>query len=127
MHKNEIGLIGEKYAADFLVASDYKIIAHNFQSRYGEIDLIAVDNRPKYDYPTSHEGLFVEVKTRISLRMGKPEESLTRLKVARILKTIWYFFSVTPKVPFKSWRIDLIAVILNKNKELISIEHFTHI
>ncbi len=120
MHNQKIGQIGEKYAADLLNSTGHTIIARNFHSRYGEIDIIAQDNN-------THKGLFVEVKTRINLNYGLPEEAITYHKFSKILKTISHFFTTVKPHPFNSWRIDVIAVILSKNKELISIEHYRNI
>ncbi len=66
----------------FLKKKGYNIIAHNFRSRFGEIDLIL---RKKQAFR------FVEVKYRRSDEYGLPQESVQKRKQAKIRKTavIW--------------------------------------
>ena len=43
MHYNKtIGKYGETIAADYLINNGYKILDRNFQTRYGEVDIIGV-------------------------------------------------------------------------------------
>lgn len=53
--RHEVGINGEKIAADYLYNLGYKIYCKNFHSYFGEIDIIAGDK---------NEIVFVEVKTR---------------------------------------------------------------
>ena len=41
MSNQQIGSAGEKYAADYLISCGYLILAKNYASKYGEIDIIA--------------------------------------------------------------------------------------
>ena len=52
---NASGKIGEDYAAQFLTKKGYRVVARNYRSRFGEIDLIA-ENKEYI--------VFAEVKTR---------------------------------------------------------------
>ena len=52
---NNLGTIGEKLVKRYLIRRFYKILKCNYNSKYGEIDIIA--KRGKYL-------VFVEVKTR---------------------------------------------------------------
>ena len=71
-----IGKIGEEYAKKFLLVKKYKFVEANYYSRFGEIDLIFLDNQ---------ELVFVEVKARKSNFFGSGEESLTLSKKLIIL------------------------------------------
>lgn len=71
VNKKKIGAFGERIAADFLSRRGYKIIDWHFQTRVGEIDLIAEDNS---------QIIFVEVKTRTGSNFGLPEEAINREK-----------------------------------------------
>jgi putative endonuclease len=51
------GELGEQIAERHLERRGYRVIARNFRTRYGEIDLIAVDPRAI---------VFCEVKTRVA-------------------------------------------------------------
>ncbi|PWM20995.1 MAG: YraN family protein [Oscillospiraceae bacterium] len=73
---NERGRQGEDCAARFLERKGYRILARNYRTRFGEIDLIAQQG----------EFLaFVEVKTRTENGWGRPAEAVSAAKQRRIL------------------------------------------
>ena len=43
MNKREVGIFGEKQAAQYLRNKRYKILNMNFRCRQGEIDIVAKD------------------------------------------------------------------------------------
>lgn len=57
------GVWGEALVADYLREKGYKLAAHSYHCRFGEIDLIAWDKSVL---------CFVEVKTRTNTQMGLP-------------------------------------------------------
>ena len=63
-----LGIIGEELANHYLGRQGYKILLRNYESPLGEIDLIAKERGML---------VFIEVKTRSSLSMGLPLESVT--------------------------------------------------
>lgn len=76
MNRNKlISRYGETLAAIFLTLKGYRIIERNYRNRLGEIDLVA-----------RHKTLliFIEVKTRTSVRYGLPAEAVTTQKQERI-------------------------------------------
>ena len=93
------GHAGEDYAVKLLRAKGYKILTRNFRSRFGEIDIVAVDDR---------ELVFVEVKTRWSKNFGNPEESVTPLKLRHLTRAAEYFKLMNPKTP-DVMRFDVVA------------------
>lgn len=78
----ELGALGEEYVAFKLCEKGCRIVARNYRTRYGEIDIIASD-------PREHTTLIVEVKTRRTKRFGTPQEAVTPAKVHRILKAAY--------------------------------------
>ena len=78
MDNRLVGQIGENAAADILMAKGYTILKRNYRCRHGEIDIIA----EKYG-----EMSFVEVKTRQSLKFGRPCEAVSEEKKKHIRKT----------------------------------------
>ena len=72
---NLLGPWGEAIAAAYLRKKRYKIIATNYKTRFGEIDLIAVTRR---------EIVFVEVKLRKSDRYVQAREYVGTQKQNRI-------------------------------------------
>ena len=77
-----LGVVGEELASHFLSAKGYKILLKNYECAIGEIDLIAKE---------SGYLVFIEVKTRRSLAMGLPAESVTFQKRHQIVKTAEYY------------------------------------
>ena len=75
---NLAGAWGEAVAADYLRKKHYKIVAANYYSRYGEIDLIA-QNRKFL--------VFVEVKLRKNDRFAQAREFVNRQKQDKIRMT----------------------------------------
>lgn len=76
------------------------MIARNFHSRFGEIDIVA----SKEDCL-----VFVEVKARWSAEFGLPEEAVGKRKLSSIIKTAEYFRALHPGLP-ESERIDVVAM-----------------
>lgn len=112
--RHNVGKNGEKLAAKYLEQSNYKIIKQNFRCKQGEIDIIAIDNKK-----LEQDLVFVEVKTRTSLKFGTPAEAVDRNKRQHILKTAKYFL-YSNNIKDKSIRFDTIEVFLNKNKYKIN-------
>ena len=70
-YNKNIGDFGEEYARKYLEDNHYKILATNYNCRFGEIDIVAVDNDCL---------VFIEVKTRTSLKYGAPEYAVNYWK-----------------------------------------------
>lgn len=82
MKPNPRGAAGEEYAAGILSGLGYRILARNFSSRYGEIDVIAEKGEVI---------AFIEVKTRRSGSMVSGLEAVTKSKQRKIIVTaMWY-------------------------------------
>lgn len=93
------GGAGEDYAAEWLLNQGYRIVARNYHSRYGEIDIIA---------ESGQYIMFVEVKTRERGSLVSPAEAVTRSKQSKILRTAEVFLSKSPSA--LQPRFDLAAV-----------------
>ncbi len=88
MGRNNIsGAWGEALAAKYMQKKRYKILATNYRSRFGEIDLIAADR--KYL-------VFVEVKLRKSDRFANAHEFVDLRKQERIRTTASCYLSEFP-------------------------------
>ena len=84
---NLAGAWGEAIAAQYLQKKRYRIVATNYRSRFGEIDLI-VCNR--------HHLVFVEVKLRKSDRFASAFEYVDSRKQDRIRTTAQIYLSESP-------------------------------
>jgi putative endonuclease len=98
----ELGNLGENEAVSLLVANGYKVIARNFQTRQGEIDIIAFDGKTL---------VFVEVKMRKNDKYGTPAEFINSTKVEKILKAAKQYIFENEMADI-DWRLD--AVVINK-------------
>lgn len=78
MENKKIGTRGEDIACKILLKEGYKIVARNYHSRNGEIDIIAENDRVI---------AFVEVKTRSESSATLPREAVGHTKQKRIALT----------------------------------------
>ncbi len=93
------GTWGEAIAADYLRKKHYKIIAHQFHSRFGEVDLIA-ENRNFI--------VFVEVKLRKNAIFAAPREYVGRDKQDKLRVTASIYLDRFPTK--KQPRFDIIEI-----------------
>jgi putative endonuclease len=112
MTKKDTGKLGEKLAGEFLGRNGYDILDTNYRCPEGEIDIIA-----------RHQNtlVFIEVRTKTSRLFGTPEESITPLKAAR-LKTLAARYGQSHTGLPDTWRIDVVAIEMNKNGHASRIE-----
>lgn len=96
----------EDLTAKYLQKKGFKIIAKQYRSRFGEIDLIALDGS---------EVVFVEVKARKTSDFGFPEESVTASKIEKII-AVGDKFLKDKNWLFKPWRIDVVAITFSETE-----------
>ena len=105
------GQRGEALAAQYFRTQGYDVVAHNFRHGRAEIDLIV-----------RKESLliFVEVKTRSSIRFGYPEATLQPAQTRRIVAAADQYLHLHP------WtghiRFDIVAVVLSPEGH--QLDHF---
>lgn len=111
--RRRLGALGERLAAYHLEAKGYRILAHNYRCREGEIDIIA-----------EKDGClaFVEVRTRHGHAMGTPQESVTAAKQARLV-AVAQSYCQEHGLLAANQRIDVIAVELSPTGHLLRLEH----
>lgn len=96
------GRAGEELAAALLEQKGYRILAHNFHCRGGELDLVAA----KEDILA-----FVEVRTRRSGAMVSPVESVTPTKCKKLVTAAYAFLEEHPHLNHTMQpRFDLVLV-----------------
>ena len=82
MNNKILGQAGEDAAARFLLRQGYQVLCLNYRVRSGEIDIIAREGATL---------VFVEVKTRRSVRCGRPAAAVNYHKQQQISRTAAYF------------------------------------
>ena len=105
-NKRQFGNIGEEISCNYLEKKGYKIIERNFNSRQGEIDIIAKDGE---------EYVFIEVKTRSSILYGIPREAVNEFKQKHIYKCTKYYLHIH-RLDNTFVRFDVIEIYFIKNK-----------
>lgn len=100
-HKTGLGKEGENRAAAELELAGMKVIARNFRSEVGEIDIIALDGETV---------VFVEVKAWSTFGIENLAYSITPKKQSRIIETAKYFLSIHRQYYGRGIRFDVIFV-----------------
>ena len=112
MKRRDVGILGEKLAREHLKKRGYHILETNYRCPEGEIDIIARDKDCL---------AFIEVRSKTSTEFGSPEESITKAKMQRLVSASSYFRQTHDRLP-PSWRIDVVAVELNRKGKPSRIE-----
>ena len=105
MNTREKGRSGEDCAVEFLLNKGYSILSRNYQTRRGEIDLIACD--------TDNTVVFVEVKAAGSYFKGNPLYRITVSKQKKLVNTARQFIH-EHKLQNTPCRFDVIAIVNGK-------------
>lgn len=109
----DIGSYGEDLACEYLLDIKHKILARNFRSKLGEIDIITFFNNMI---------IFTEVKSRYTNSYGSPMESVTYYKQKQIIKLSSYYILIN-KLNDYNIRYDVIEIFFNKSNQNFTINH----
>ena len=104
MNNRKSGIEGENLAVEYLKKQGNVILERNFNTKVGEIDIIAQDKDTI---------VFIEVKARENTKFGQPIESITPQKIRHIIRTAqWY---LTAKHKYDSLcRFDVVEILQGK-------------
>lgn len=102
--KNSTGVKGEYLAQQYLKKHKYKIIAVNFKNKIGEIDIVCSGDNAL---------VFVEVKTRSSLKFGYPREAVNAHKQNKI-KLVATSYMQKYNLTSMPVRFDVIEILDNE-------------
>ena len=106
----EFGKTAEAAAAEFLKAQGCKILERNYKNKFGEIDIIALQNEVL---------CFVEVKARHALSHGLPIEAVALAKQRQISKTALGYLK-SKKLFDRSARFDVLGLLYENAQPQIS-------
>jgi len=111
MKKNKIllGKDGETLAENYLTHIGMKIIAKNYHTSLGEIDLVAIDKK---------EIVFIEVKTRTK-SIENAKSSISYKKQQKIKMSANIFLTKHENLQDMFTRFDVILILANKNNYYI--------
>ena len=108
----QLGALGEKYAAKYLKQQGLKIREKNYKCKLGEIDLIARDGG---------EIAFIEVKTRPADPYVRGMYAVDKRKREHILRTSAHYLAENPCS--LQPRMDVIEIELDTQKKLVRVNH----
>ena len=118
-YRRELGRSGEQMAVKHLTESGYIILETNYTTRFAEIDIIAVIEDCL---------VFVEVKTRSSLKKGFPREAVHSLKQNKIIQAAQQFLKTRPSAAWHHMRFDVVEIYFDTTEPRINhIPHAFHI
>lgn len=109
-----LGQRGERAAERFLLRQGMVIVARGHQDKFGEVDLIAVDNETI---------VFVEVKTRSSDLAGLPSEAVDEVKQQHLTKTALGYLKWNRLTECRA-RFDVVAIIWAPDLSVPDIVHY---
>ncbi len=101
MNKRTIGSEGEELAVRFLRGAGCSIVTTNYTCKIGEIDIIAKEGDTV---------LFIEVKWRKDIKMGRPSEAVHYHKQMKIMKSAM-IYAQKYHLYEKPMRFDVIEII----------------
>ena len=125
-YKRAFGDYGEDLAVKYLLKNKYDILARNYSSRDGEIDIIAIETKSSRrlddDYIKMSDLIrnedvlcFIEVKTRSSIDFGQPSEAVNTIKQKHMYRTAQYFLYKSNCIN-NFIRFDVIEVLIENGK-----------
>src|SRR3954449_739966 len=113
------GGLGGQVTEQHLERRGYRVVERNFRTRYGEIDLIAVDSRAI---------VFCEVKTRVAAGRAGPAGPLDAIgpakqKRLRMMAIQWLAASEGDERPRRpELRFDAIGITLARGRSLLGLD-----
>jgi len=110
--RQRFGKEGESVAVRHLLKSGYLILAQNYRTRYGEIDIIAKDGNTL---------VFVEVKSRRNESFGNPKYAVTFKKRQKMSMAALDYLKTTKQSNIKA-RFDVVAICSGKENPEPDIE-----
>jgi len=109
-----IGSQGEDYSASYLLKHGYSILARNFRTRYGELDIVA---------RLGDTIVFFEVKSRRGLAKGKPYEAVTQRKQEHLMRAAEAYILQNGLKEYKL-SLRVLSIEMNQAGEVVRIREF---
>lgn len=109
----DIGNYCESIAKEYLKKNKYNIIAYNFRTHLGELDILCLQNNIL---------IVIEVKGRYSYDYGFPREAVNISKQKNIIKVTNCYINYK-NLRNINIRFDVIEVYLNLENSLVKIIH----
>lgn len=112
--RHRLGRVGEELAVAHLARRGFTVLARNYRTRWGELDLVAHDDERL---------VFCEVKTR-RIGAAAPVEGLRAAQQRRIRRMAAAWLQEQPSRPHPpELRFDAIGVTIDAVGRLVALEH----
>jgi putative endonuclease len=112
--RQHLGRGGERLAAEHFERLGYAVLARNYRTRFGELDLVLTDGRVL---------VFCEVKTR-HLGSGAPWDKLDDAKRAQVRRMAAVWLADVEDRPFcPELRFDAVGVTIDARGRLVRLDH----
>ncbi len=113
-HRQHLGRLGERLAAEHFQRLGYRVLAQNHHTRWGELDLVLSDGRTL---------VFCEVKTR-RIGSGEPFESLHEAKRTQVRRIAALWLTEPSDRPWhEELRFDAVGVLVDRQDGLVRLDH----
>ena len=109
--RQQFGKRSENLAVWYLKKIGYKIIEQNYRTPLGEIDIIAKEKKTI---------VFVEVKSRQSIRYGNPKWAVTPKKQRKISMVALQYLKSIRQTDARA-RFDVVAITSNRDEPQIEV------
>jgi putative endonuclease len=121
--RRSLGARGEELAKQALQEAGLAIVDRNWRCPIGEIDIVAEEQAHDYVHGGTMAAwrVLVEVRTRRGERFGAARQSITLRKAAKLRQVGNAYIQASAWAG--PWRIDLVAVQMDEQGHLQSIEH----
>lgn len=113
-YRKDLGALGETLGVSYLQNVGFLVIDRNVTTQWGELDIIARKGKCIY---------FVEVKTKVSDKKGKPYEAVTYRKLRSLKRAIDFYLM---KHDYKTYKLALsvLSIELHEDKSVKEIKFF---
>jgi putative endonuclease len=113
--RHHLGRVGERLAREHLERLGYRVVEGNYRTRFGELDLIVVDETWL---------VFVEVKTRRAGAMESAVQAVSPTKQRRVraMAAAW-LVEATERPRSRELRFDVVAVTVDRDGRLVRLDH----
>ena len=113
--RHHLGRVGERMAREHLERLGYSVVASNYRTRFGELDLIVCDDTWL---------VFVEVKTRRAGALESSMQAVSPQKCRRVrrMAAAW-LVEATERPRSRELRFDAIGVTVDRAGHLVGLEH----
>ena len=113
--RHHLGRVGERLAREHLERLGFRVVAANYRTRFGELDLIVCDDTWL---------VFVEVKTRRAGGLESSAQAVSADKRQRVRKMACAWLVEAPDRPrSRELRFDVVAVTVDRHSRLLALDH----